>query len=54
MTGVINDPLGQTHSSVRLLFSLEICLFCETLKSGDGRTPCAKIASWINKDRNHL
>ena len=36
-TGVINDPLGQTHSltsSEHCLFTLEICF---VLKSGDGR-----------------
>ena len=38
--GVINDPLSQTHSSVSSdhCLCLNIVLFCEILKSGDGRT----------------
>ena len=56
-TGVINDPLGQTHS----LASSEhffLCFALLDLKSGDGRTTCAKtiistgrdsgLAKWIN------
>ena len=61
----INDPLGQTHSpaSSDHYSHLKVVLFCEILKSPDGRTdgrtPRAKIvittgrdcgsASWINR-----
>ena len=32
-TGVINDPLGQTHKpTYRFLFSMEITLFCAIFK----------------------
>ena len=36
---VINDPLGQTHSSVSsdYYFHLKFVLFCEIYKSGDGK-----------------
>ena len=34
---VFNDPLGQTHSGENY-FHLKFILFCEILKSGDGRT----------------
>ena len=38
-TGVINDPLSQTHSlaSSKHCFRLKIVLFCYILKSGDVR-----------------
>ena len=37
---VIDDPLGQTHSpaSIHHYSRLNYVLFCELLKSGDGRT----------------
>ena len=37
---VIHDPLGQTHihDSSDHYSSLKFVLFCENLKSGDGRT----------------
>ena len=37
-TGVINDPLGQTHNPAGSdhYFHLKIVLFREILKSGDG------------------
>ena len=37
---IINDPLGQTHSpaSSYHFFHLNLVLFCEILKSGEGRT----------------
>ena len=63
--GVINDPLGQTHSlaSSEQCFRMDIVLFCYTLKSGvertDRRTTCAKtmittggdcgLAAWIKR-----
>ena len=34
----INDPLGQTHSPAIAITILTWKLFCEILKSGDGRT----------------
>ena len=36
-TGVINDPLGQTHS-VTPATNIVFCCFVCLLKSGDGRT----------------
>ena len=56
----INDPLGQTHcpTSSDHYSHLKIVLFCEIVKSAEGRTPRAEIvittgrgcgsASWIN------
>ena len=59
----INDPLGQTHSlsssdAISIYSHLKVVLFCELLKSKDGRTTRAKIvittsrdgwwSSWIN------
>ena len=37
---IINDPLGQTHSPANSdhYSRLKFVLFCEILKSGDGRT----------------
>ena len=48
-TGVINDPLGQTHI---LASSQMLCLFeiCFALKSGDGRTTCAKTMITTGRD----
>ena len=39
-TSVINDPLGQTHSSTSSehYFQAMFVLFCDILKSEDGRT----------------
>ena len=31
-SGVIHDPLGQTHSHAKIFFYLKICLFCYMLK----------------------
>ena len=66
-TCVINDPLGQTHSptSSDHYFQATFVLFCDILKSGDGRSEgraetCTKVmittcldcgaAEWINND----
>ena len=58
----INDPLGQTHSSASSdhYSRLNFVLFCEIVKSGDGRTTRAELvittggdcesASWIKSD----
>ena len=66
-TGVINDPLSQTHSLTHSehCFRLKLVLFWQILKSGDrhGQTTCAKTmiptgldcgsAEWIKKMPNH-
>ena len=48
-TGVINDPLGQTHSHASSEHCFVLFVFVD-LKSGDGRTDewttCAKILGW--------
>ena len=51
-TGVINDPLGQTHSlgsSTWTLFSLEICFVLLDFENY-GRTACAKTMITIGSD----
>ena len=53
---VINDPLGQTHSPVSRDHNshLKVVLFCEILKSRDGRTDIqttrAKIVITTGRD----
>ena len=59
-TGVINDPLGQTHNlaSSEHYFRLKFVLFCEKWERSYERTTCAKTiintgrdcgsAEWIN------
>ena len=37
-TGVINDPLGQTHSLASSEHCFHFVLFCQILKSGNERT----------------
>ena len=50
-TGVINDPLGQTHSHANIVFC---CFVFLDLKSGDGRTDgrttCAKTMIPTGRD----
>ena len=52
----INDPLGQTHSPAlsEHYSHLKVVLFCDILKSGDGRkdgqtTPTLWIKNYVSK-----
>ena len=57
-TGVINDPLSQTHSLASSEHCFHFVMFCQILKSGDGRTygqtygrmTCAKNNIPIGRD----
>ena len=52
--GVINDPLGQTHSLISGDHCFRFVLFCQILKSGDGRMQVRTNDMCKNNDHYRL